>query len=56
MFNRYLLTLLNQKNEYIKLKKGVSQTPLEKSIDDIIEKITQDIDKITKLNQIDCIY
>ncbi len=52
MFNRYLLTLLIQKDEYIILKKEVLQTPLEKSIDGIIEKIKQDIDKITKLNQI----
>ncbi|MFX0163816.1 MAG: hypothetical protein ACFFAG_16865 [Promethearchaeota archaeon] len=50
MFNRYLLTLLSQKDEYKKLKKEVLHTPLEKSIDAIIEKITQDIDKMTKLN------
>ena len=56
MFNRYLLTLLNQKDEYTILKREVSQTPLEKSINAIIEKIKQDIDKITKLNQFDYIY
>jgi len=51
-----LLTLLGQKEEYIKIKKEVAKTPLEKSIDSIIEKINHDIDKITKLNQIECIY
>ena len=56
MFNRYLLTLLNQKDEYTILKREVSQTPLEKSINAIIEKVKQDIDKITKLNQFDYIY
>ncbi|MFW9879592.1 MAG: hypothetical protein ACFFG0_41480 [Candidatus Thorarchaeota archaeon] len=38
------------------LKREVSETPLEKSIDAIIEIIKHDIDKITKLNQFDHIY
>lgn len=56
MFNQILLTLIGQKEEYNKLKKEVAKTPLEKSIDCIIKKINRDIDKITKLNQIECIY
>ena len=56
MFNRYLLTLLKQKDEYIRLKSEVSQTPLEKSIDIILEKIEFDIEKIIELNQINCFY
>jgi hypothetical protein len=56
MFNQYLLTLIGQKEEYIKLKKEVIETPLEKSIECIINKINHDIDKIIKLNQIECIY
>ena len=51
-----LLTLLGQKEEYIKLKEEVAKTPLEKSINIILEKINQDIDKIVKLNQIEYIY
>ena len=43
MFNQILLNLINQKEEYLKLKKEVAKTPLEKSIDFIIEKIKHDI-------------
>jgi hypothetical protein len=56
MFNQYLLALINQQREYEKLKNEVSETPLEKSIEHIIKKIKDDIDKITQLNQIDYIY
>ncbi len=56
MFNQILLNLIDQKEDYIKLKKQVVKTPLEKSIDMIISKINQDIDKISKLNQIENIY
>lgn len=56
MFNQMLLILLGQKEDYLKLKKEVVQTPLEKSIDIILEKINQDIDKIVELNQVDYIY
>ncbi|MFX0022723.1 MAG: hypothetical protein ACFE9S_10375 [Candidatus Hermodarchaeota archaeon] len=56
MFNQYLLTLINQQQEYKKLKIEVSKTPLEKSIEHIIKKINDDIDKITQLNQIDYVY
>lgn len=50
------MNLIDQKEEYITLKNEVGKTPLEKSIDFIIEKIKQDIDKLTKLNQIERIY
>lgn len=53
MFDQYLLSLINQKEEYNKLKKDLSKIPLEKSIDCIIKKINDDIDKITQLNQIE---
>ena len=56
MFNQMLLTLLVQKEEYIKLKKEVAQTPLEKIIDSINAKINQDLEKIIKLNQVENIY
>lgn len=56
MFDEILLILLDQKEEYLKLKKQVVQTPLEKSIHSIIERINLDLDKITRLNQIDIIY
>lgn len=56
MFNLYLVTQLIQKEEYKILKKEVAKTPLEKSIDSNIEKINHNIEKITKLNQIECIY
>ena len=52
MFNWYLLTLLGQKEECLNLKKEVAQTPLKKTIDDIIEKVNRDISKIIELNQI----
>ncbi|MFX1572132.1 MAG: hypothetical protein ACFFB0_05245 [Promethearchaeota archaeon] len=42
-----------QKEEYLKLKRKVYQTPLEKSIESIIERIDQDIEKIIKLNQLE---
>lgn len=53
MFNQILLNLEDQKNEYIKLKKEVALTPLEKSIDKILYLINQDISKITRLNHIE---
>jgi hypothetical protein len=56
MFNQLLFTLLGQKKDYLKLKEEVAQTPLEKSINNIIEKINQDIHKIVELNQVDKIY
>ncbi len=56
MFNQYLLTLIGQKEEYKKLKKEVNITPLGKSIEGIIKKINDDIDKITQLNQIESLY
>ena len=51
-----LLTLTGQKEEYINLKEEVAETPLEKSINNILETINQYIDKIVKLNQIEWIY
>jgi len=56
MFNQIILTLLGQKEEYLKLKKQVARTPLENSINNIIEKIDKDIDKIAELNQIEYIF
>jgi hypothetical protein len=56
MFNQYLLKLIDQKEEYKKLKIEVSEKPLEKSIESIIKKINDDINKITQLNQIEFIY
>ncbi len=56
MFNQIILTLLGKKEDYLKLKKQVARTPLEKSIDNIIEKINKDIDKIAELNQIEYIF
>lgn len=53
MFNRFLITLINQKEEYSALQKEVAQTPLEKSIENILEMINQEIEKITRLNQIE---
>lgn len=52
MFNQILSTLINQKEDYLKLKKETLHTPLEKSVDNIIERINQDIVKIENLNQI----
>lgn len=52
MFNRTLLSLLNQKEDYIKLKQEAAHTPLEASIDTNLEMINQDINKIHRLNQI----
>jgi hypothetical protein len=54
MFNLILLTLLDQKEDYIKMKKELTHTPLEKSIDNVLELINKDIDKIIRLNQIKC--
>lgn len=47
-----LLNLLNQKEDYIKLKQEVIHTPLEDTINNILEMINQDINKIQRLNQI----
>ncbi|MFW9772724.1 MAG: hypothetical protein ACFFEO_11265 [Candidatus Thorarchaeota archaeon] len=47
---------MSQKTEYLKLKKKVLQTPLEKSFEKIIEKIDQGIDKILTLTQIEPIF
>lgn len=55
MFNQILASLFRQKTEYLNLKKQMIQTQLEKSINTIIEGIDQDINKIIKLNQFDCI-
>ena len=52
MFNQSFLILLNQKEDYIKLKVEVANTPLEMSIDNILVKINQDKNKIYRLNQI----
>jgi hypothetical protein len=56
MFDQVLMKLIQQKEDYIKLKKEVESTSLEKSIDDIIKTINHDINKIVSLNQIERIY
>ncbi len=55
MFNQILLTLLDQKNDYLNLKEKVAHTPLEKLINNILERINIDNDKIITLNQIEYI-
>jgi hypothetical protein len=52
MFNNNFITLIKQREEYIKLKKEAAETPLEKSFKFIIDSINYDIDKIIVLNQI----
>lgn len=53
MFNQILFILIDQKDDYLKMKQKVAQTPLEKSIDNILERIDKDIKKIINLNQIE---
>ena len=44
---------LTEKNEdYLKLSKNLTETPLEKSIDNIIDLLNFDIVKILKFNRI----
>lgn len=51
MFNKILWNLLNQKEEYLKLKLQVANTPLEKSIENIIGEINKELIKISNLNK-----
>jgi len=52
MFNRILFDLLNQREDYLKLKDQVDHTPLKKSVEFIIEQINKNIEKISILNKI----
>lgn len=48
-FNEIALNLETQKNDYLSLKSKGSSTPLERSIDNILNRIYDDIRKIIKL-------
>lgn len=52
MYREILSNLLTKRDEYIKLKYEVSQTPLEKSIDYIINQINIEVEKILQLIRI----
>jgi len=49
LYKEILIDLLTKRDEYIKLKYQVSQTPLEKSIDYIINQINIEVEKILQL-------
>jgi hypothetical protein len=49
MFNEIALNLEAQKEDYLHLKSKVSNTPLKRSIDNILNRIYDDIRKIIKL-------
>ena len=44
--------LMDKKEEYLKLKKNVKDTPLKKSIEIIIDQINLDVVNILKYNRI----
>ena len=44
--------LTEKKEDYLKLSKNLTETPLEKSIDNIIDLLNLDIVKILKFNRI----
>jgi hypothetical protein len=52
MFEVILEDSTEKKNEYKKLKRNQIETPLEKSIDNIIDLLNLDIVKILKFNRI----
>ena len=52
MFKEILFNLIDQIEDYLNLKQVLTKTPLEKSIDFIINQINRDIDKIITLNNI----
>ena len=52
MFELIYEDLTEKKGDYLKLKKSFIETPLEISIDIIIDQINQDIVKILKYNRI----
>ena len=49
MFDEILTSLCSQEEEYLALKKEVAGTPLESSIDSILNKIFDDFKKIIEL-------
>ena len=51
MFELIYSKLLNQKQEFIKLKKNVANTDLEKTIDAVLIQINQDLSKILLLTE-----
>jgi hypothetical protein len=49
MFSEIVLNLEAQKDDYLQLKNKVLGTPLERSIDNILNRIYDDIKKIIEL-------
>jgi len=49
LYKEILIDLCTRKEDYLKLKYEVSQTPLEKSIDYIINQRNMEIEKILQL-------
>ena len=49
LFNEIVLNLKAQEGDYLQLKSKVSGTILERSIDDILNRIYDDIKKIIEL-------
>jgi len=52
VFEEILDDLTEKKEEYLTLKRNFTETPLEKSIDNILDQINLDIVKILKYNRI----
>jgi len=52
MIEEILVDLTNKKEDYLKLKRNFTDTPLEKSLDNIIDQINLDVVKILKYNRI----
>jgi len=52
MFEEILEDIPEKKEDYLKFKRNVTETPLEKSINIIIDQINLDIVKILKYNRI----
>ncbi|MBY9011999.1 MAG: hypothetical protein KGD70_06465 [Candidatus Lokiarchaeota archaeon] len=52
MFEEILVDLTEKKEDYLNLKRNYTETPLEKSLDIIIDQINLDIIKILKYNRI----
>ncbi|MGB5913012.1 MAG: hypothetical protein WBH31_17610 [Promethearchaeia archaeon] len=52
MYKEILIDLITKREDYLKLKYKFSQTPLEKSIDYIINQIYMEIEKIIQLTMI----
>ena len=52
MFEEISEDLTEKKEDYLKLNRNLTETPLEKSIDNIIDLLNLDIVKILKFNRI----